>query len=298
MMVMAPLAAGTALDTRAILEWGEGTTFAVAAPTVRVQAQPSLSESTAGTPISIARIFPAEKVAAELPPLPEPEPAQAVPTVPPREAAPRAITELVESITTSAPSFEAPAAQAPADDEDRVEVPVLYLDFSADRLSNTLRMIERSTSAGGLVQHLFAVRLLFPEHAQDAPASVDDAFANASRALRAPLEKLFVRLRMPRLTITGKDLEDRESREALRDVVESLSFAPTASPKAPSDGTLRVAGAIELDVVRALLPDLESAPLGAVTPWLINAQLLGTTIYHGSDRRVPSGLDLERESYA
>ena len=60
MMVMAPLGAGTPLDTRAILEWGEGTTCAVAAPTVRVQAQPSLAESTAGTPISIARIFPVE----------------------------------------------------------------------------------------------------------------------------------------------------------------------------------------------------------------------------------------------
>ena len=278
MMVMAPLAAGTALDTRAILEWGEGTTFAVAAPTVRVQAQPSLSESTAGTPLSIARIFPVEKPVVELPPLPEPEPVETT-----REAAPRAITELVESIT-SAQDVILPAAAAAAPEVERVAAPVLYLDFTAERLGNTLRMIERSTSAGGLVQHLFAVRLLFPEHAQDAPASVDEAFANASRALRAPLEKLFVRLRMPRLTITGKDLEDRESRDALRDVVESLSFAPTASPKAPSDGIVRVTGAIELDVVRSLLPDLESAPLGAVTPWLINAQLLGTTIYHGADR--------------
>ncbi|HTV94060.1 MAG TPA: hypothetical protein VMG98_15245 [Verrucomicrobiae bacterium] len=286
MMVMAPLAAGTALDTRAILEWGEGTTFAVAAPTVRVQTQPSLSESTAGTPLSIARIFPAEKAAVELPPLPVPQAEEAAPAIPAREAAPRAITELVESITIAqeAVAVPAPAVGASADDSIRVAAPVLYLDFSAERLSNTLRMIERSTSAGGLVQHLFAVRLLFPEHAQDAPGSVDEAFANASRALRAPLEKLFVRLRMPRLTITGKDLEDRESREALRDVVESLSFAPTASPKAPSEGITRVAGAIELDVVRALLPDLESAPLGAVTPWLINAQLLGTTVYHGNDR--------------
>jgi uncharacterized repeat protein (TIGR01451 family) len=285
MMVMAPLAAGTALDTRAILEWGEGTTFAVAAPTVRVQAQPSLSESTAGTPLSIARIFPVEKPVAELPSLPEPEPTvEAAPQVPVREAAPRAITELVESITVAqdvvAP-FPSPSIAAP---EDRVEVPVLYLDFTPDRLSNTLRMLERSSSAGGLVQHLFAVRLFFPEHAQDAPASVDETFASANRALRAPLEKLFVRLRMPRLTITGKDLEDRESREALRDVVENLGFAPTASPKAPSEGTVRISGAIELDVVRALLPDLESAPLGAVTPWLINAQLLGTTIYHGGER--------------
>ena len=284
MMVMAPLAAGTALDTRAILEWGEGTTFAVAAPTVRVQAQPSLSESTAGTPISIARIFPLEKVADQLPPIPEPEPIPEAPAVPVAERVPRAITELVESITIAgAQELPVESPVSPATDE-RVQVPVLYLDFSPDRLSNTLRMLERSNSAGGLVQHLFAVRLLFPEHAQDAPASVDEAFANASRALRAPLEKLFVRLRMPRLTITGKDLEDRESREALQDVVESLSFAPTASPRAPGEGTVRVSGAIELDVVQSLLPDLESAPLGAVTPWLLNAQLLGTTIYHGSER--------------
>ena len=280
MMVMSPLAAGTALDTRAILEWGEGTTFAVAAPTVRVQAQPSLSESTAGTPISIARIFPVEKPAVEIPPLPEPEPEPVAPAA--AAPAPRAITELVE-----AQSLEAPLRGAAREDvgaSAETYAPVLYIDFTPERLTNTLKMLERSNSAGGLVQHLFAERLFFPEHAQDAPAAVDDAFANASRALRAPLEKLFVRLRMPRLTITGKDLEDRESRDALRDVVESLSFAPTASPKAPADGVVRVAGAIELDVIHALLPDLESAPLGAAMPWLLNAQLLGTTVYHGSDR--------------
>ncbi len=278
MMVMAPLAAGTSLDTRAILEWGEGTTFAIAAPTVRVQAQPSMSESTAGTPISIARVFPVEERAIEPQPLPEPEPTFEVPTVvPAAEAPPRAITELVETITAA----RGPAPQPAHED---LAAPVLFVDFTPERLANTLRMLERSNSAGGLVQHLFALRLLFPEHAQNAPASVDETLASSSRALRAPLEKLFVRLRMPRLTITGKDLEDRESRDALRDDVESLNFAPTASPQAPSEGIVRVVGQVEIDVVRALLPDLESAPLGAVTPWLINAQLLGTTIYHGSER--------------
>jgi uncharacterized repeat protein (TIGR01451 family) len=279
MMVMAPLAAGTALDTRAILEWGEGTTFAVAAPTVRVQAQPSLSESAAGTPISIARIFPVEERAVELLPLPEPPRVAEAPTiVPAAEAPPRAITELVETITAVAQE------RAPQPAYQELAAPVLFIDFTTERLANTLRMLERSNSAGGLVQHLFALRLLFPEHAQNTPASVDETFATASRALRAPLEKLFVRLKMPRLTITGKDLEDRDSRDATRDVVESLSFAPTASPQVPSDGIVRVSGQVETDVVRALLPDLESAPLGAVTPWLINAQLLGTTIYHGSER--------------
>ncbi len=278
MMVMAPLAAGTALDTRAILEWGEGTTFAVAAPTVRVQAQPSLSESAAGTPISIARVFPVEERVVEPAPLPEPQSVAEAPTVIPAAAAPpRAITELVETITAA-------QERAPAPAQPEVASPVLYLDFTTERLSNTLRMLERSNSAGGLVQHLFVLRLLFPEHAQNAPASVDETFAGATRALRAPLEKLFVRLKMPRLTITGKDLEDRESRDALRDVVESLSFAPSASPQPPSDGIVRISGQVETDVVRALLPDLESAPLGAATPWLVNAQVFGTTIYHGSER--------------
>jgi hypothetical protein len=55
---MSPLADGTALDSRAILQWGDGATFAIAAPTVRVQTQPALAESAAGTPISIAHLFP------------------------------------------------------------------------------------------------------------------------------------------------------------------------------------------------------------------------------------------------
>jgi len=89
---------------------------------------------------------------------------------------------------------------------------------------------------------------------------------------------------MPRLTITGKDLEDRESREAILDIVQNLSFALTSSPQAPEEGVVRISGAVEVDVVRAVLPELESSPLGAVAPWLINGQLLGTTVYHGAER--------------
>jgi hypothetical protein len=282
-MVMAPLAEGTTLDTRAVLDWDEGTTCAIVAPTVRVSAQPSLSESTAGTPISIARIFPlVEKPveSVESPAIEVPAPASApAPAIAPGDTAPRALQELVQTITSS--QGAAASIAPPASD---LTSPVLYIDFSAERLNNTLRMLERSNTAGGLVQHLFALRMLFPEHAQNAPSNLDGTFANASRALRAPLEKLFVRLRMPRLTLTGKDLEDRESRDAMRDVVESLGFAPTASPQAPQEGIVRIAGAIEIDVARSLLPDLETVPLGAVTPWLLNAQLLGSMVYHGSYR--------------
>lgn len=269
MMVMSPLASGTALDTRAIIEWGEGTTFAVAAPTVRVQTQPTLSESTAGTPISIARIFGAPMPEAPLPPAPIEEIATAY--VAEEEQPPRAIAEIVETMAAVAP-VEASAA------------PVLYVDFTPERLNNTLRMLERSDAAGGLVQHLFALRLFFPEHAQNAPAGVDDVLENGVRALRAPLEKLFVRLRMPRLTITGKDLEDRESREAMQDVAKALASVRTSAPQPPAAGVIRISGAVDTDIVRSLVPELMAAPLGAVTPWFINGQLLGTTIYHGAEQ--------------
>ncbi len=276
MIVMAPLAAGTPLDTRAVLEWADGITHAVAAPTVRVQSEPSLSESAAGTPISIARLFPAaaqgevldepiaEQVSLEAPAssqMPEP---------------PRAIAEIV------AAQPELPAAGATAHAE--ISTPLLYVDFTAERLANTIRMLERSDSAGGLVQHLFAMRMLFPEHAIGAPAQLAATFATATRQLRVPLEKLFVRLRMPRLTITGKDIEDREGRDALRTLVDELAFAPSASPEPPPAQVVRIVGGVELDVVRALVADLESAPIGTVAPWLVNAQLLGTTIYHDGHR--------------
>jgi hypothetical protein len=288
MMVMSPLAAGTALDTRAIIEYGDGTSFAISAPTVRVQAQPSLSESTAGTPISIARMFgapqaeptPAPPVAEEVPFRPQVSTSSAASA--PLEQPPRALTEIVESFAATP---VAPAAQTASSSAQEHTSPVLYVDFTPDRLNNTLRMIERSDSAGGLLQHLFALRLLFPEHVQDAPANVDDAFGNGIRALRAPLEKLFVRLRMPRLTIAGKDLEDRESREAMQDLIESLSFARTAAPRPPEDERIvRISGAVEFDVLRALLRDLDAAPIGAAKPWMINGQMLGSTIYHGSER--------------
>ncbi len=279
MIVMSPLAVDTPIDTRAVLEWDQGKTLAIAAPTVHVQAQPSLGESTEGTPISIARVFAAEGPvyeAAPLPPEPETVPEPPAPPPPAEEIVPRAIADVIAAETLEFPVAR-PMLVAPAPQPVQA-VPVLYADFSQERLENTIRMLERS-DVGGLVQHLFAMRmLLFPEHAINASPQLSGSFASANRALRAPLEKLFVRLRMPRLQLTGKDIEDRESRDALCDLIDDLSLAPNASPQQPPPGVVRVEGAVELDVVQSLAVSLESMPLGAVTPWLINAQLLGTTI--------------------
>ena len=272
MMVMSPLAAGTALETRAVLEWN-GQTLALAAPAVRVHAQPSLGESSAGTPISIARMFGSEGPVFEAAPLPEPQDVERQARADADEP-PRAIAEVIAGTEPLAPAtpelLEVPS-------------PVLYTDFSPERMANVVRMIERS-DAGGIVQHLFAMRMLFPDHAIDAVPAIDASFAKAAQALRAPLEKLFVRLRMPRLSVTGKDIEDRESRDAMREILNGLENVPTGHPAQPPAGVVRLEGAVELDVVRALRDELESAPIGAATPWVINAQLLGSTIYRDGER--------------
>jgi uncharacterized repeat protein (TIGR01451 family) len=283
MSVISPLPAGTLLETRAVLEWGAGETIALAAPALRVQAQPTLGETAIGTPLSIARVFPTEEPVYEPPPLPQPEAEYAPP--PAAAEPPSAIAEVIAEHAERLPQAEPAPPLAPAQPAPPAPVialspgPVLYIDFAADRLAHTLRLLERS-DAGGLIQHLFALRMLFPESAVAASSQLAAAFATASRTTRAPLERFFVRLRMPRLTVTGKDLEDRESRAALRALLAELVVAPSASPVEPPVGLVRIEGSIDVDMLRALSPELDTAPLGAVTPWIINAHLLGTTLLH------------------
>jgi uncharacterized repeat protein (TIGR01451 family) len=297
--VVSPLAAGTLLESRAVMEWGEGQTLALVAPELHVQAQPTLGESTIGTPLSVARIFPLESPAYETPQLPaEPEerPAAVRGEEPPaHEAPPRAIAEV---IAQRAELLETPPAAAlPERAEERTiegtAGPVVYIDFAADRLAHTIKLLER-TDVGGLIAHLFALRMLFPENAVLATPRLTNAFSNASRALRAPLERFFVRLRMPRLAVTGKDLEDRDSRVALRALLGELVLVPAAEPLEPPAGIVRVQGAVDVDILRALMPELDNAPLGAVNPWVINAQLLGTTVLHdGTSSTVLAGYRAE-----
>jgi uncharacterized repeat protein (TIGR01451 family) len=325
MSVMAPLAAGTTLETRAVLEWGAGQTIAIAAPALRVQAQPTLGESTIGTPISIAQAFPMQAPAYERPPLPEPErPFRAaaappvttsLPEYEPQEVAidmtpltpaveasqasapvqepeapvepmPRAIADVIAAnvdTLSAEPELQAAPIEAELPPESVEPSPLLYLDLPAERLETTLRMLDRA-DAGGLVQHIFALRLLLPETAAGASPALVTAFATANRAMRAPLERFFVRLRMPRLSVTTKDLEDRDSRFALRALLDQVVQAPVQeAPSAPRPGVLRLQGTIDVDRLRALSSELETAPLGAVTPWVINAHMIGTTsVYDGS----------------
>ncbi|MHB8194636.1 MAG: COG1361 family protein [Vulcanimicrobiaceae bacterium] len=285
--VLSPLESGTQLETRAVLEWDDQETLALAAPILRVAAVPSLGETSAGTPLSIERIFPSppapyqdpdafDEPSAVLPPasVPLASPAQVQP--------PRAITEV---IARSGAVLEAslPPRIAPALPLEQTNSAVAYVDFTAERLVHSIKMLERA-DAGGLIAHIFALRTLFPEAAVGASPRVERAFGVAARAARAPLERFFVRLRLPRIAVTGKDVEDRESRSALRELLAELLATPPHGDAGVPAGVVRVRGELDLDALRALAAELDGAPLGAVAPWLVNAQLLGSAILHDGSR--------------
>ena len=275
MLVISPLAAGTAVDTRAVVEWDGGHSLGLAAPTLHVLSSPSLVAGTAGTPISIASLQPA----LETPPI------EAIVPPPPAPA-----VETPHAAQVQAPA--APPIQPPLRQPQEATSPqigaaacVLYADFSQEELTQAIRTLEKS-DAGGLIPHLFAVRALLPNAIAGADARLSQTVENAARAIRAPLDRLFVRLRMPRLALTAKDLEDRDGRFALRALLDAVLDASPAPLAERSGGIVRLSGAVDVDALRKRADELEHAPLGSVVPWIVSAHLLGERVeYNGG----PSG---------
>jgi hypothetical protein len=58
MLVISPVAAGTAIDARLVAEWDGEHSIALASPTLHVLSSPSLEAGAAGTPISVAHLLP------------------------------------------------------------------------------------------------------------------------------------------------------------------------------------------------------------------------------------------------
>ncbi len=284
MLVISPITAGTEIETRAVVEWDGNHSIGLAAPTLRVLSSPSLEAGAAGTPISVAQLLPS----LEAPPLEAIVPPE-VPNKPPS-------VPVIESVITQ-PAYE----QAASEDVEEVETqpaqeivasvkPTLYVDFSQEQLAQTVRMLEKS-DAGGLIAHLFAVQALSPNALAGADPRTAQIMENSARTVRAPLDRFFVRLRVPRLTITAKDLEDRDSRFALRTLLDRVAGAPAQPHVGRPVALVRLSGEADVNALRARSAELESAPLGSVIPWIASAQLLGTRVeYNGSGRSEVLGL--------
>ncbi len=219
-------------------------------------------------------------------PAPEPEP-QPMPPAPPEGEFAR------EFARTAPPEQEAPPATTPTIREEVPSntheqapstAPVTILAFAPDRLRRALTFLQQS-DYGKLVSHLFALEAFFPDSVHE-ESQLDELFIAVRDAFRSTLDRLFVRLRLPRYAIAARDLEDRSSRDAVTQLVEHIAALPPRTSPAHlgslGDG-IRIQGSIDHESLEHALTGLHDAPIGGVTPWIACVSLLGTTIEVGDE---------------
>ncbi len=177
---------------------------------------------------------------------------------------------------TATPAQEpAAAAATPASAEPAV-VPSsrrVRLVFARDALERALTFLEQS-DYGGLVTHVFAIRTLVPTAFTGLNGAVPGKLAAQREALQGVVNRLFIKMRMPRYAITAKDLEDRASRAALIELVEALRDAEPAEDYGNGDGAVVLEGPVDTERVVRHLDALTAEPLGSARPWLVLAELL------------------------
>ncbi|MEA2664021.1 MAG: hypothetical protein QOI11_965 [Candidatus Eremiobacteraeota bacterium] len=234
--------------------------------------QPPVPEPAAAAglpPVTPAPAAPAEPAVA--PPPQAAEPVAAV--VPPLAAVPAAEPPAPEPepvIAATPPAAEpvVPQPAAPEPEPRRVR-----LVFARDALERALAFLEQS-DYGGLVTHVFAIRTLVPTVFAGLNGDVPGKLAAEREALQGVINRLFIKMRMPRYAITAKDLEDRASRSALIELVQALRDArPTEDFGTPPDAIV-LEGPIDVARVARHLDALEAEPLGSARPWLVLAELL------------------------
>jgi hypothetical protein len=147
------------------------------------------------------------------------------------------------------------------------------LVFTRDGLERAVGFLDQS-DYGGLVTHLFAIRTLLPSDIVGVNGAVPAKLAAARDTLRGVVDRLFIKLRMPRYALTAKDLEDRASRNALIELVDALDEARPAADLGAGDAAVVLDGPIVLERLTSQLAAIENDPLGSPRPWLALAELL------------------------
>jgi uncharacterized repeat protein (TIGR01451 family) len=196
----------------------------------------------------------AELVEAPPPPVAEPEP----------DVAPAPVAIEPEPEPEPAP---------PAEPERPKNTRQLRYAVTREALERAVAFLEQS-DYGGLVTHLFAIRTLLPNAFIDTNGNVAAALAAERESLRGVVDRLFIKMRMPRYALTGKDLEDRASRQALIELVEALRDAEPVDAAGPGDAAIVLEGELDTERLTRNLAALDADPLGSARPWVVLAEML------------------------
>ncbi len=269
-VVAGPVVAGPALAEPVAAE-------PVAAEPAVVAEQRAVPEPIAFAPAVAAQDLPAPPTAEEPPATaPEPVPAAADATA----EIPAIVLAEVESVAViAAPLTEPPVPPIPAPTPIVVSgVFETYVKMDRDRLVRTLRFLDEA-DGGNLMTHLFVLRAFFPDGILGLEHSKVNVTLTAQRdALRGIVDRLFIKLRLARYTLTVKDIEDGETRRSLHDLLEQLAqVQPEPEEAAVATADFEMWASLshaEVDTLRALL---EPAPLGSVAPWAVRAHFIGVS---------------------
>lgn len=190
---------------------------------------------------------------------------------------------VVEAAEAAAPAAQPPATIAAAspvvDDASLRQLlagdVVSSLELTGNRIEKIRGVLEKAAGRG-LVTHLFALRMFFPDYViagSDVSAAVD----GARDALKAVYDWLFVRLGLDGYTVHAADLDTRELRCAVLSLVDAVL---AAQPAPPAECELRTVGALRATIDREKLQaqreQLAEAALGDALPVAVLARFIGT----------------------
>jgi hypothetical protein len=307
-IVNTPLPLGTLIEAKAQVEWDGSVRHEVEAIPLRVRSMPAFAVRAEGLPFNVSGVA-ARESGVEVPPAPPPARPASPPSIPPPPAIaalPRAVPVRPEPTVSEAHFVEATveSGERPGPGE-TAEIPVttieqsapgeplisaltVTLDLPEERLARTLRYLEQADFQG-LITHFFALRAFFPDTIHGADDAVQQRLDALREAQRTTLDRLFIKLRLPRYALTAKDLEDGASRTALRDLLEAVSTSGVRAAALPAPASVRIWGTVDATQLASTLPSLEAAPLGSVVPWLAVVPLIGTMIERGTTRSAAIG---------
>jgi hypothetical protein len=141
--------------------------------------------------------------------------------------------------------------------------------FTPDRLNRTLRFL-REARFDTLVTHLFALRAFLPDAIGDGYSS---AIATLADLLHEELDRLFIKLRLPRYAIAPRDVETPSLRSTIEAVLHDAASAhglPADSPTA----SIELRGSFDPSELQEFTERLGSAELAGALPWAALARLL------------------------
>jgi uncharacterized repeat protein (TIGR01451 family) len=142
-------------------------------------------------------------------------------------------------------------------------------DFDAARMARTLRFLREATF-GTLVTHLFVLRAFLPNAIGDARCGSLDSL---HECLHEELDRLFIKLRLPRYIIASRDIETPSLRATVERVLHEAAGArgvPAPSPHA----ALELRGSFRPSTMAEIAERLTSYELANALPWSALAQFL------------------------